>query len=493
MKNALLLSLCVLATLVIKAETEFTGNVNNNWNNADNWTNGVPSDGNDAVIPEGLTAENNDVLQLDYYLSVFGTFNNYAELTSTAGATLFVHGTFNNFASFHIGGGMTVHGVAYLENDVVHDVQSVIIITGTICTNGTFTNNGESQIEGIWHNSGEIINNGNFLNAGYLFHCGNWTGLDPSDDWDPFGGQYIYEGCDDLPVCSEIMGFIVPGCTDETACNYNPLATIEDASCLPDLDEDGVCDDCDNWENIIVDCACEFIDPNTYQVTFIEVDEDECVIIENCYCECNNDIDGDGICDENEIGGCTDPESCNFTPDATDDDGSCSLVELYPISGETDPSLLETVTYSYTATEGSSYDWVCTGGTIQSGNGTSQVEIIWEQEFDSQICVVETNAEQCTGEQVCHEVFPMLVGILEREMINVVVFPNPSRESFSITLGKNLVNASYELFDLNGKSVRDGKIQGVDTIVRTEGLEAGIYTLRVTTNNLVASERVLLK
>ena len=37
----------------------------------------------------------------------------------------------------------------------------------------------------------------------------------------------------------------------------------------------------------------------------------------------DNDIDNDGVCDEDEIEGCTDPEACNYNDDATDDNGSC--------------------------------------------------------------------------------------------------------------------------------------------------------------------------
>ena len=37
----------------------------------------------------------------------------------------------------------------------------------------------------------------------------------------------------------------------------------------------------------------------------------------------SNDSDGDGVCDENEVSGCTDSTACNYDSLATDNDGSC--------------------------------------------------------------------------------------------------------------------------------------------------------------------------
>ena len=43
----------------------------------------------------------------------------------------------------------------------------------------------------------------------------------------------------------------------------------------------------------------------------------------DCAGNCLLDTDGDGVCDANEIAGCTDAEALNYDGDATDDDGSC--------------------------------------------------------------------------------------------------------------------------------------------------------------------------
>ena len=39
-----------------------------------------------------------------------------------------------------------------------------------------------------------------------------------------------------------------------------------------------------------------------------------------------NDADGDGVCDENEVLGCTNPDALNYDEAATDDDGSCEVL-----------------------------------------------------------------------------------------------------------------------------------------------------------------------
>ena len=130
-------------------------------------------------------------------------------------------------------------------------------------------------------------------------------------------------------VCNE---FEVSGCDDATACNYDAAATENDGSCtypaagldcdgncLADADSDGVCDG-DEVAGCDDNAACNFDAAAT--------DNDgSCVFPDQYYdCDgnCNNDADGDGICDELETVGCTDADACNYSPVATEDDGSCT-------------------------------------------------------------------------------------------------------------------------------------------------------------------------
>lgn len=75
------------------------------------------------------------------------------------------------------------------------------------------------------------------------------------------------------------------GCDDPSACNFDPSATENDGSC-----------------------------------TYVRR---ECEVCENGEVQ-NLDADGDGVCDANEVSGCTDRRACNYARNATDDDGSCN-------------------------------------------------------------------------------------------------------------------------------------------------------------------------
>ena len=78
-------------------------------------------------------------------------------------------------------------------------------------------------------------------------------------------------------------------------------------------------------------CGCQLEDACNYDLTTAYTDNDNCLYPEDLYgaphfnCDgvCLNDLDGDGVCDEDEVPGCTDDTACNFSDVATDDDGTC--------------------------------------------------------------------------------------------------------------------------------------------------------------------------
>ena len=133
---------------------------------------------------------------------------------------------------------------------------------------------------------------------------------------------------------------VTSGCSEETACNYDSAATVDDGSCtypeatnldcdgncLNDADTDGICDE-DEILGCTDDAACNYdatATDNDGSCTFPAADNLD------CDGNCLNDADTDGICDEDEVPGCTDDAACNYSASATDDDNSCTYPEGYP-------------------------------------------------------------------------------------------------------------------------------------------------------------------
>ena len=106
------------------------------------------------------------------------------------------------------------------------------------------------------------------------------------------GDDGATQGSDVVQIGVDSCGL---GCTDATACNYNPDATLDDGSCNFD------CNGCTD------PAACN------YDATATQ-DDGSCTVNDEC-----------GVCGgDNSTCTCTDSAACNFDPNALFDDGPVS-------------------------------------------------------------------------------------------------------------------------------------------------------------------------
>ena len=110
--------------------------------------------------------------------------------------------------------------------------------------------------------------------------------------------------------CTAVCIPMIPGCMDAEACNYDAEANADDGSCL-ELD---VCGECGGEGIAEGFCDCDGGLPAEGY---------------NCDGTCLSDSDDDGVCDAFETMGCTNELSPNYNEEATDDDGSCLILD-YP-------------------------------------------------------------------------------------------------------------------------------------------------------------------
>ncbi|MGY8941934.1 MAG: hypothetical protein ACKVJH_07880, partial [Flavobacteriales bacterium] len=201
-----------------------------------------------------------------------------------------------------------------------------------------------------------------------LLECTYASGCDTCSGETDGTGLVVDNDTDNDGICNDDE---VPGCTDSSACNYNISATDDDSSCLAldscgvcggsgvDTDGDGVCD-ANEVEGCMVSSACNYSSAATDNVgcdftscegcmddTACTYDEDATASVPSqclypidlygavhfdCAGVCLNDVDGDGVCDEDEVPGCMISSACNYSSSATDEDASCT----YPASNYVD-------------------------------------------------------------------------------------------------------------------------------------------------------------
>jgi hypothetical protein len=168
------------------AETSFGAYIDNDWFNANNWTNGLPSNGNDANIGSGITVEINQPLTISFSVTSYGTIDINAAVTNNGTLNNFFgsinlgsSGSISNLGIFDNRGALNIAvGGSYFEgeggsfqpdgsNDITND--GTINIFGSFPVNGNLTNNGTFISNADIPNQGTIDNNGLMeLNGGEL-------------------------------------------------------------------------------------------------------------------------------------------------------------------------------------------------------------------------------------------------------------------------------------------------------------------------------------
>jgi hypothetical protein len=154
--------------------------------------------------------------------------------------------------------------------------------------------------------------------------------------------------------------------------------------------------------------------------------------------ECVNDSDGDGVCDELEIGGCTDSEACNYDVTATDENASCIFI----------------------------------GDTCDDGDPNTVDDEIQED------C-------ECAGTSNTI--------VDELEALSVLIYPNPTSNNLTVDLG-NLtgVNTSIKLYDSSSKLVFE-KQSSSTLMIDVSVFAKGLYTLELSTSDKVLRSQVVVE
>ncbi|WMI65693.1 FG-GAP-like repeat-containing protein [Aestuariibaculum sp. YM273] len=97
--------------------------------------------------------------------------------------------------------------------------------------------------------------------------------------------------------------------------------------------------------------------------------------------------------------GCTDPDSCNYNPDATVSTGMCNYLETSKITGTIKTHKNSIESYSYPVTSDLSLTWKVTGGEIIEEPGIGNIIVKWGIGTTGTITLTASNSK-CSSEPV---------------------------------------------------------------------------------------------
>ena len=234
---------------------------------------------------------------------------------------------------------------------------------------------------------------------------------------------------------------VVFGCTITSACNYDPEATAFDGSCY-------YCymDDCDTYPSDSYDCDGNcFNAPDGYDCDG------------NCL---SGDSDGDGVCDEFEIEGCTDTLACNYNPSATEHvQGDCIYPEeYYDCNGN---CLIDT-----------DNDGVC--NEFDNCPSTYNPE---QEDFDN-----DGTGDECDG-----------ISLNENDSFEWTIYPNPFKNYTNIkfTNPRN-TKITIEIMSLSGQSIYTAQTwDSAHQIINN--FSSGYYIIQLESDNAIVRETLIVQ
>ena len=291
------------------------------------------------------------------------------------------------------------------------------------------------------------------------------------------------------PNCNCVGAIIVPGCTDPLACNYNPLANQNNGTCIypgaacddgnPNTTNDSIGPNCNCVGNLIVPGCMDLAACNYNPLATI--DDGSC-FYPGSLCDDNNpntindSINPDCNCiGEVIVLGCTDPLSCNYNPLANQNDGSCT----YP-DAPCDDNNPDTMNDTYN----SSCD--CVGIQVVPGcmdpaacnfNPLANVEDnsclnpgdVCDDGDSTTINDVYSATCECSG---------VTNGL--NELTNIAsVYPNPTSDKITIEFTGSIQGASLQLCDVQGRILMTKIVLSNTETISVGQFETGTYFLSI--------------
>lgn len=250
--------------------------------------------------------------------------------------------------------------------------------------------------------------------------------------------------------CNCVGMLILPGCMDPASCNYNPLANVDDSSCL------------------YPGALCNDNNPNTINDSI------------NPDCICVGDI---------IVYGCTDPLSCNYNPLANMNDNTCIYADA-PCD-DNNPDTYNDILDSNCNCVGTLYVYgcmdpnACNFDSLATAIGSSICIFPGAPCDDGDAMTINDSLStdcQCVGIDIS--------GLQELQNISSIS-PNPSQDQIQIHLLQN-GPANIEICNIEGRVIHVIQTDKIATNIQVNQLARGTYFIKIAQNGKLQVHQLIL-
>jgi hypothetical protein len=168
-------------------------------------------------------------------------------------------------------------------------------------------------------------------------------------------------------------------------------------------------------------------------------------------------------------------------------------------SGITSVCKNQETTYTTVANSGSSYNWVITGGSIQSGQGSNEIIVLWGNPGIGTVAVNETSAASCTATSSLITVaIDACTGINENKSEVLDIYPNPASDQLNVLVGTDYKTAvEISIFNAAGQLIHNYSKVNANKANELQfdisDLNPGIYTLRIMSESMITTKSFVKK
>ena len=325
----------------------------------------------------------------------------------------------------------------------------------------------------------------------------------PCDDLNPSTSNDSYNfDC----FCEGILDNIA-GCTDPSACNFNPSATQDNGTCtFPGCLDPTACNY--NSSAGCTDGSCLYLNPASITGNLNPVIGDTVIYSTpfNAGINYSWSVSGGGNVISNDQNTVTVQwnSTGNFTVQLTISNGLCSETSTQSVNVDCNfPAITilgdqgvqngTTVTFSTGMIINGAYTWVMDAqpagsAAIVGGLGTNSVQITFGANFTGGTLTITV------GDGSCSDSFSLIItDLLEINDNKDVwsIYPNPANEFITISGFETLSGLTYHIMDISGRSVMTGKM--MNSQINLGALATSTYILELRSDGLPVARKRFIK